>query len=376
MHSADYDHDHTPSNDHATGVNDIVGQEKRMWKESKTILLNDPFEEDEVGGSCHSPPARVVLDKTVHGGRRLATYTPSGANKCTYEACDVPENRDKFADVQIAKPIPVEFIIVTDEAGNYPARKTAEDIEHSMTTLNQAYEQTGISFTGAVRTVASNDLYLASLADRAIDKARLESSMTQIKQIDSDGMTIMPVKALRQLPGEFDWQYMRAGDVLHLHRLDSMGFSTNLRLMEMSGLSTGTAAPQRRRSLLWGGETSNSVPRRRHNDPFSRRSARAGYMDQVQRMKQRIRRSWRKQRRIRERMKKVLLNRLSKEYVLLLHAFAKIQRLNKRLISEQGDAPNEVRNDEQKIWGRRRRRPQARKHLRPLHKTWAPRNSK
>jgi hypothetical protein len=345
MDSADHDHDHTPGNDHAASVNDIVGQEKRMWKESKTILLNDPFEEDEIDGSCHSPPARVVLDKTVQGGRRLATYTPSGANKCTYLACDVPENRDKFANVEIAKPIPVEFIVVTDEAGNYPARKTTEDIEHSITTLNQAYEQTGISFTGAVRTVASNDLYLASVTPEPSYKARLESSMTQIKQIGSDAMNIMPVKALRQLPGEFDWQYMRPGDVLHLHRLDSMGFSTNLRLMEQSGLSTDVAAPQRRRSLLWGGAVSNSVSRRRHNDPFSRRPASTGYMDRVQRIKRSIRRSRRKQEGIRKRMRKFMLKRLSREYVMLLHAFAKLQRLNKRLISEKNDALNRAQHD-------------------------------
>lgn len=35
----------------------------------------------------------------------------------------------------------------------------------------------------------------------------------------------------------------------------------------------------------------------------------------------------------------------------LLHAFAKIQRLNKRLISEKVDAPHEVRNDEQENMG-------------------------
>ena len=65
--------------------------------------------------------------KRAVGGRRLASVY----DQCSYHPCDIPENRDKFANVVLSNEIPVEYYVVTDSEGHLPARRVEADFEDS-----------------------------------------------------------------------------------------------------------------------------------------------------------------------------------------------------------------------------------------------------
>ena len=151
-------------------------------------------------------------------------------DQCVYHPCDIPENRDKFANIVLSKKIPVEYYVVTDSEGHYPARRVDADFDDSLSILNQKYSPMGLEFTGEIKGIKNNDLFMMNIGADSSWKKRLESTLVQDVFIPAnfDGQkTVIPVKALSVLKGKYDWAYLRQGDVLRLHRSADHGFAAD-----------------------------------------------------------------------------------------------------------------------------------------------------
>ena len=139
----------------------------------------------------------------------------------------------------------MEYYVVTDSEGHYPARRVEADFEDSLSILNQKYGTMGLKFTGEIKGIKNNDLFMMNIGADSSWKQRLESTMVQDILIPADfngQRTIIPVKSLSVLKGKYDWQYLRQGDVLRLHRSADHGFAADE--LEEEGLLVSKAHDQ------------------------------------------------------------------------------------------------------------------------------------
>lgn len=215
-------------------VNGFIEKQVKLWKDGGRMHPFDTFgDSDEGAGTCLEQREKVLFENGKRVKRRLST-----SSSCSQHACDWPENRDKFANVDVPRTLPVEFIVVTDADGNLPGRRTGKDFDDAMSTLNQAYEQVGISFSGTLRTIKSDDLFMMSVSPDPSHKGRLEGYMEQMVRVDK-GQTsrnVYPVKPLRFLKGEYDWQFLRKGDMIALHRQRERHFDEIESQMQREGI--------------------------------------------------------------------------------------------------------------------------------------------
>ena len=242
VHEEHHDHDHTETV--KTHSNGIVSKEKQRWKSEGIMHPYNPSgdHDDGVCGAAKKP--RQFLDengnKVKHSnGRRLASI----GSQCAYHQCDIPENRDKFLNVKLTSKIPVEYYVVTDENGNYPSRRVEADFADSIDLLNQKYGPMGLEFNGEIKGIKNNDLFMMNVG--AIDswKSKLEGTMVQdilIEKGFNAQKTLFPVKPLSVMKGKYDWQYLRTGDTLQIHRSVEKGFAAD-ELMEEGLIETKAA---------------------------------------------------------------------------------------------------------------------------------------
>ena len=80
---------------------------------------------------------------------------------------------------------------------------------------------------------------MMSVCSAPSEKGKLEGYMNQFIEV-GDGMTskdIFPTKRLIVVKGEYDWQYLRKGDQLALHRQSSNQYDEIEEMISSQGLT-------------------------------------------------------------------------------------------------------------------------------------------